>query len=1188
MGTVTLRQAIQAFETHTSVNGSTAGTGNDTIQFAANLSGGTITLQNGQLELSGSGQTVTIDGGTAGITVDGNFTSSNFGSLVFLVDSGVTAVLNGLTITHGDAGFGGGIDNHGTLTVSNSTFTANTATYGGGILNDHALTVSNSTFTANSADRGGGIYNGFGGTLTVSNSTFSANTASGAGDGGGIFNDQALTVSSSTFTGNSANLGGGIFNYGTLTGTQTVSNSTFSANTASGSDGGGIWNGVTLTVNNCTLSGNSAGSGSGGDGGGIFNGHALTVSSSTFTGNTAASGSGGGIFSGLYNTVSLTVSNSTFTANSASSGGGGIENDGTLTITNTIVGGDTGGDISNLGSVNTSSFNNLIGSFSNSGSGGLTNGVNNNQVGVANLGLAPLGNYGGPTKTMALLPGSPAIGKGDPSQLNGVTTDQRGLPRTVNSSLDIGAFQSQPLVVAATAGNYQTAIAGQPFVMPLTVQVYTSDLSTLVKNLPVTFTVVPTATGAGLQGAPQTVNTDNNGQATLTATANTIAGSYAVNAAVPSALSGVSVNFSLANLAGAPANLSALFGNGQSTTVGTNFPTLLEVQASDIYGNLVPGAQVTFIEHDGAGVPGAGATFPSNATTVAVATNAQGLAIAPVLTANHTAGSFTVTTSAGAVSGPTFSLNNTPGAAAAIAAVSGTPQVAPVGFAYPNLLQAKVSDSYGNPVPNVPVTFSAPASGASGTFNGPPTVTTNALGVATAPAFTANQVAGSFTVTVSAPPPVGSASFSLTNYPIANKFHVAGITSPVTAGTAATITVTAQDASGNTVKGYRGTIVFTSSDPLADLPAPYSFSAADQGMAQFSITLEKAGTRSVTVTDTLLSGSTGSETGIAVKPAAASTLTVSGFPSSPTAGVQGTVTVTARDAYGNVATGYLGTVQLTSSDPQAVLPVNHTFIATDNGVHSFNVTLKTAGAQAIIATDTVAAAINGAQSDIVVKPGVAHKLVVISLPASTTAGTVLSFCVKAEDAFGNTATGYHDKVQFTSNDPQAKVQFTSNDPQASLPASYTFTTGAGTGYDNGVHTFTVTLKTAGPRQLTIADITTGSGVGPVQAYITVQAAAATHFVLIAPSSQKAGLAFNLTVEVMDAYGNVATGYTGTVHLSSSGAAATGLPADYTFTAADNGIHTFTGLVLNTTGPQWIKVEDKSDSSLTATWDINVL
>jgi hypothetical protein len=80
------------------------------------------------------------------------------------------------------------------------------------------------------------------------------------------------------------------------------------------------------------------------------------------------------------------------------------------------------------------------------------------------------------------------------------------------------------------------------------------------------------------------------------------------------------------------------------------------------------------------------------------------------------------------------------------------------------------------------------------------------------------------------------------------------------------------------------------------------------------------------------------------------------------------ITVTARDAYGNVATGYRGRVHFTSTDAAAALPSDYTFTATDAGVHSFSITLKTAGTRSVTATDTVTSSIKGTQSGIVVTP----------------------------------------------------------------------------------------------------------------------------------------------------------------------------------------------------------------------------
>src|SRR5207245_16349 len=170
----------------------------------------------------------------------------------------------------------------------------------------------------------------------------------------------------------------------------------------------------------------------------------------------------------------------------------------------------------------------------------------------------------------------------------------------------------------------------------------------------------------------------------------------------------------------------------------------------------------------------------------------------------------------------------------------------------------------------------------------------------------------------------------------------------------------------NTVAAYTGTVHFTSSDAQAALPADYAFTTTDGGVHSFSATLKTAGSQSLTATDTAAGSINGSQTGIAVNPAATSTLTVTGFPSPSTAGTAGSFTVTAKDAYGNTATGYTGTVHFTSTDAQAALPANYTFTNTDSGVHSFSATLKTTGSQSLTGTDTVNSGITGSQSAITV------------------------------------------------------------------------------------------------------------------------------------------------------------------------------------------------------------------------------
>jgi len=296
-------------------------------------------------------------------------------------------------------------------------------------------------------------------------------------------------------------------------------------------------------------------------------------------------------------------------------------------------------------------------------------------------------------------------------------------------------------------------------------------------------------------------------------------------------------------------------------------------------------------------------------------------------------------------------------------------------------------------------------------------------------------------------------------------------------------------------------------------------------------------------------------------------LDVSGFPATITAGSAGSFTITAKNADGTTYTGYLGTVHFTSSDPQAVLPADYTFIAADHGVHTFTAKLKTAGYQSITATDTQGVA--GAESSILVKAAAASTMTVGGFPSTTTAGVAGSLTVTLNDPYGNIASGY-----------TGTVRFTSSDAQAALPANYTFTAA-----DAGTHSFSVTLKTAGTRSIAGVD-TLISALTATQSGITVYAGAASQFLISAPSNVTAGVAFNLTLTVKDAYGNVVIGYTGTVRFTSTDNTAK-LPANYTFKSTDQGVHTFIGLSLRKKGTQTITITDSLNSSLKATMVVNV-
>jgi hypothetical protein len=187
--------------------------------------------------------------------------------------------------------------------------------------------------------------------------------------------------------------------------------------------------------------------------------------------------------------------------------------------------------------------NNFIGKRD--GSAGLTNGVNNDQVGTIatplNALLAVLGNYGGPTKTHALLPGSTAIDTGNncvtdvahcgDASIPQLTTDQRGFGRQVNGTVDIGAFESRGFAIAATSGTPQTTIVNSAFGSPLEATV-SSAFGEPVSGGQITFTAPGAGASATFMGGVTTVNValNSSGQGTAPATANATVGPYNVTA----------------------------------------------------------------------------------------------------------------------------------------------------------------------------------------------------------------------------------------------------------------------------------------------------------------------------------------------------------------------------------------------------------------------------------------------------------------------------------------------------------------------------------------------------------------------------------------------------------------------------------------------------------------------------------
>jgi CSLREA domain-containing protein len=486
---------------------------------------GTATVDIGAYELYALVVDNTTDDGTLSVctaapndcSLRGAITKANADAGSDLIEFSTTVFATPQTITLGGTQLE--LTNNGGLTINGR----NLVTVSGndqsrvfqvnGIAN---VTFNGLTITLGKGDpNGGGIFvfntNNLLSTVNVINCVIKDSTG---GFGGGIYNQTGTTnVINSTLSGNHAIQGGGI----ALTGGKvTVVNSTLTGN--EGPVGGAIFNlaggdtPATLQVTNSTISGNSAN-----EGGGIYNGDTLTVSHSTIFGNatTADTNGYGGNGGGIYN-----------------------ENGGMVSVGHSIIAGNTAEVLSPdfCGTLASQGYN-LIGDPTDTTITGTTTGnlLNQNPL------LAPLGNYGGPTPTHALLPGSPALNAGNNS--GAPAADQRGIARPQQDTVDIGAFESRGFTLAAANGYNQSARVTLQFSAVLAAKVG-SAFDEPVAGGVVTFTAPTSGPSAFLNTNLATINAS--GFALAQATANSVAGMYQVQAAVIGN-NGPSVNFNLTN-----------------------------------------------------------------------------------------------------------------------------------------------------------------------------------------------------------------------------------------------------------------------------------------------------------------------------------------------------------------------------------------------------------------------------------------------------------------------------------------------------------------------------------------------------------------------------------------------------------------------------------------------------------------
>ena len=278
------------------------------------------------------------------------------------------------------------------------------------------------------------------------------------------------------------------------------------------------------------------------------------------------------------------------------------------------------------------------------------------------------------------------------------------------------------------------------------------------------------------------------------------------------------------------------------------------------------------------------------------------------------------------------------------------------------------------------------------------------------------------------------------------------VTTPasVTAGQAFPVSVTAEDAQGNPVTSYGGTVHFSSSDTSTGVVLPAD-STLTNGQGTFAVTLIKSGTPSLTVSDAANNLSTSAN--VTVNAAAANKLVLASGSATVTAGSRFSFTVTAQDPFGNTDPSYAGSVHFTTSDPSpGVVPPNSTLT---NGQGTFSATLNTAGSQTITGTDTATASITGSLT-VRVAPARATSITLL-VPGTVQANQPFNVTVTLKDSFGNVATTYGGTVHFTSSDLVAQTA-------GKLPADYSFTDA-----DAGSHVFSATLTTPPSQTITVTD-----------------------------------------------------------------------------------------------------------------------
>ncbi|MBM4012197.1 MAG: hypothetical protein FJ286_12590 [Planctomycetes bacterium] len=328
----------------------------------------------------------------------------------------------------------------------------------------------------------------------------------------------------------------------------------------------------------------------------------------------------------------------------------------------------------------------------------------------------------------------------------------------------------------------------------------------------------------------------------------------------------------------------------------------------------------------------------------------------------------------------------------------------------------------------------------------------------------------------------------------------------------------AVDAAGLPVLGYSGSATISSSDTAATLPSTVTLV---NGTAFVPVTFRTAGSQTLTATDSADAARAASATTTVAAPLVATKLMVL-MPTQTRAGVPTTVAALAVDAGGRVVTTFNGTATVASTDTAATLPLIEVIFKA--GRATFQVTLATAGRQSVTVASLSDPKVSGTASTTVVAPSTLASFAVV-MPPRVLAGEPVRAGVIAMDASGRLIPGYN-----------GTATVTSSDPGAILPGTVTFL--------NGRAVVRVTFATAGDQTVSVRGGAAGNIVGSATAAV-VAAPVLSSFTVRLPRTVLTGVPVTVALSAVDATGRPVWGYSGTVSLTSTDAAAV-LPATVTF------------------------------------------